>query len=212
MTQFNTQSWWRRIELLEREIWNIVGEDEDDIDFVVDEVGDIVSNEELLRHENDILKLNLISHDSIPFVGFGNSKKTEERNITKKRKLQASSSGSSKIYSFFSRVAPAVIGENEFDDDDDDSDSDYIIGGSDIEDDIDFVERNRIIYTKELIQVKLDKLINDGHGGLSRNVITQKKHKDVDKFDEFYKFKMYILHALQIFFVDLIKSHIYTYI
>ena len=71
-------------ELLEREIWNIVGEDEDDIDFVVDQVGDIVSNEELLRHENDILKLNLISHDSIPFVGFGNSKK--------ERKLQASSS------------------------------------------------------------------------------------------------------------------------
>ena len=77
-------------------------------------------------------------------------------------------------------------------DDDNDSDSDYIIGGSDIEDDIEFVERNRILYTEELKQVKLDKLIKDGHGDLSKNVIAQKKHKDVDKFGEFYNFKLYV--------------------
>ena len=70
-------------EFLEREVWNIVGEDEDVDDLLVDESDDIVSNEELLQHENDILKLNSISHDT-PFAGFGNSKRTKERNITKK--------------------------------------------------------------------------------------------------------------------------------
>ena len=145
---------WEQVGMENNEQFN----DEDALEFFNDEAD--------ANHQNaPSLFLNWNSKSQEKLYMKGKSLRTKQRHAKQKKDVVKEAFSLPKINSFLMQVVPGV----EFSEGDDDDDE-YDDGDDDD------------TYTEKLIQTKLSNIINQGNGSISKNVATQNKHSDVDKF------------------------------
>ena len=123
---------------------------------------------------------------------------TQQKNNKRKRDILEEAKLLPKITSsFLAQVIPGVEVSEDVDADDDRNDTDFE------NEDANSLESVKILYTPEQVQAKLDFLIKEGHGNISKNVAEQKKHKDIDKFGRFLLFTALHMYTLICFTINI---------